>query len=409
MLQIGVGGVYLSYMKIFISFLLIFNLLIPYSLAGEKVKEYKVPDVKTRFCGPAINYEYCKCAFHDQYCERVAQTPSTAHAYVLEQFKAWNKVKIQQMAELCVKRNGSWNKNRWECTTCTEGDVLDGRRCVEPDEVSAEEEEESSKAKECKEALKNIKTDWKKYSDFDDRLGSDVSYEVQQFNKTFNEVADLIGLSHSVEYEIVMMQGIQEEVENYKVALVQNIKVNLLKSFWRLSYVTYSTIKSGLGMEGTVRKLIDPKNTIQAVGAGLKLVQSIVPPYDDAKFLQIDTASTSGKVKSMLWNATLETLESVGDPASIATQAMKDARAAVLPSANISKEEVAILRDQHLSNKAVDEAIASGAAEIAELRKVQLETKRLIVEKYNVMQEWKLKEYRRVKGNLEDSCKDKNN
>ena len=109
----------------------------------------------------------------------------------------------------------------------------------------------------------------------------------------------------------------------------------------------------------------------------------------------------------MLWNATLESLESVGDPSAIAQQFMKDARAAVLPSANISDDEVEILRDQHLSNKAIDESIADNAAEIAELRKVLLETRVLFFQKYNLMQEWKLKEYKRVKGNLEDQCKDK--
>ncbi len=146
--------------------------------------------MKTSFCGSGINYQYCKCAFHNQYCDAVGLSPSTAHAYVLLEFQDWNRDRIQRFGEQCIDRNGHWNKSRWECTTCTRGDIFEGSLCVEPDKIV----EDSSEVKGCKKALENIKTDWIKYSDFDTRLGGDVSYEVQQFNENFNQVADLISL-----------------------------------------------------------------------------------------------------------------------------------------------------------------------------------------------------------------------
>ena len=362
------------------------------------MSEYEVPDVKDSFCGPLINFQYCKCAFHNEHCKAVGMTPGTAHSYVLGEFRAWNKARIEEKAAKCLVSKGYWDTSNWSCTTCTDGDVLRGNECVPS-------EEDAALAKECKEALENFDDEWEKYSDFDDRRDTSVSWEVQQFNKEFDDIADLIGLAHEIEYEMAIMAELRLEMRSYKAALVQNTKVNLLKAFWRLSYTAYSTIKSGLGMKGTVEKLIDPKNVIQGVGAGLKLLQSQIPPHE--KDLQINTASTTGKIKSIVWNATLETLESVGDPAEIAKQFMKDARGAVIPSADISDEEVAILRDQHLSNKAVDEALATSYAESAELRKTLMTTKKLITEKYNNMQEWKVKEYQRVKANLEDRCNDK--
>jgi len=385
-------------MKTFVSILMMFILLVPYAEAATKISEYEVPSVKDSYCGPVMNFQYCKCAFHNEYCEQVDMTPSTAHAYVQDAFREWNRVLIEEKAQRCLASDGYWSTANWSCTTCTDGDVLEGGKCVQSDADAAA-------AKECREALENFDQEWEKYSDLDRRSGTDISWEVQQFNSEFNDIAELVALANEIEYEMAIMAELRLEMRAYKAALVQNVKVNLLKAFWRLSYTTYSTIKSGLGMKGTVEKLVDLDNVVQGVGAGLKLLQSQIPPHE--KNLQIDTSTTEGKVKSMAWNATLEALESVGDPADIAKQFMKDARGAVIPSADISDEEIEILRTQHLSNNAVDEALASSYAEAAELRRTLIGTRKLITEKYNNMQQLKVQEYERVKANLEDQCKDK--
>lgn len=388
-------------MKSILSFLLMLTLIVPYAEAATKISKYEVPNVKDSYCGSVINFQYCKCAFHNKYCKSVNMTPGSAHTYVLGGFKEWNKIRIQEKAEKCELSEGYWDINNWSCTTCTDGDVLKGNRCVESDESVAER-------KECEEALKNFDKEWEKYSDFDDRLGgTSVSWEVQQFNKELDDIAELVGLANEIKYEMAIMAEVRLEMRAYKAALVQNIKVNLLKSFWRLSYISYTTIKGGLGMDGTIKKIISPENTAQGVGAGLKLIQSVIPPYDDAKDLQIDTSTTVGKIKSIAWNATLETLESVGKPGDVAQQLMKDVRGAVIPSPDITPEEVEILRTQHLSNNAIDEALADSYAEAAELRRTLIGIEKTITSKYNKMQNWKVEEYKRVKGNLEDQCKDK--
>lgn len=366
--------------------------------AGTEMSRYKVPDVKDAYCGVVINFQYCKCAFHNEYCDGIGLDPSTARTYVTQEFRNWNRERIKVMGEQCLRTGGHWNKSSWSCTTCTEGDVLNGSRCQAPKKSDSEK-------LECQLALKNIKTDWEKYSDFDDRLGGDVSYEVQQFNQTMDEIAELISQAHELEYQMELDRQLRLELREYKNALVQNIKTNLLKAFWRLSYVTYTTVKGAQGAGGSVEKLLDPEHAVQGVGAGLKLIQGNIPPV--AKEYQIDTSTTQGKLKSIAWNATLETMESIANPKDIAIQFMKDTRGAVIPSANISDEEIAILRTQHLDNKAVEIALAENYTVNAERRLQVLAIEREITEKYNELQSWKFKEYQRVKGNLEDQCRDK--
>ncbi len=385
-------------MKTLLSFLFVFTLLIPTAMARENIKQYEVPDIKTTFCGPVINFQYCKCAFHGKYCKNINLGRGASRTYVLEQFRAWNKERIQKMAMACKKEGGYWNINNWSCLTCTDGNVLKGNRCVEQEKTDSEK-------KECEKALKNIKTDWVKYSDFDGRLGTDVSYEVQQFNKTLNELAVLATKADQIKYQMEIDRQVRLSLKEYKKALVQNIKVNLLKAFWRLSYVTYSTIKSAQGTAGSLEKMLSPDSVAEGVGAGLKVIQAHIPP--NAKKYQIDTNTTTGKIKSIAWNATLETIESVGNPGDIAKQFMKDTRGAVLPNPNISDEEISILRNQHLSNKAVDIAIAESYEINSKRRAEVLKLEKQITEKYNELQEWKHKEYKRVRGNLEKQCNGK--
>lgn len=367
------------------------------AVAGTVMSRYQVPSVKDDFCGIYINYQYCKCAFHNEYCEDVGLTPGSAHSYVLSEFREWNRQRIQTMATQCRMSDGYWKAGNWSCTTCTDGDVLEGQKCVAP-------EKSDSEKRECRDALKNIDTDWEKYSDFDDRLGSDVSYEVGQFNTVMDEIATMVARAHELEYDMEIDRAERLALREYKQALVQETKVNLLKAFWRLSYVTYTTIKSGKGTSESLGKMLNPESVVEGIGAGLKTIQAHIPA--SATDYQIDTNSTAGKIKSIAWNATLETIESVGDPKSIATQFVKDVHGASLPSPNISDEEVAILRNQYLSNQAVDTYLAQSYELNAQRRTELLALEKQITEKYNELQQWKYKEYTRVKGMLEDQCKD---
>lgn len=388
-------------MKAILSLFLILSFIVPIAHAGSKKTPYEVPSVKDDYCGIVMNFQYCKCAFHNEFCKNINLSPGSAHAYVQKEFREWNREQIQEMAQKCQRSGGYWNQSNWSCLTCTDGDVLEGTKCVPPEKSDAENTEKE----ECREALKNIDRDWEKYSDFDDRLDSGVSYEVQQFNKILDEIAVLVSQADELKYKMEIDRQIRLELREYKKALVQNIRTNLLKSFWRLSYVTYTTIKGAHGAGGSVEKILQPESVMQGVGAGLKLIQANIPPT--AKEYQIDTSTTQGKIKSIAWNATLETMESIANPKDIAIQFMKDTRGAVVPSANISDEEIQILRTQHLLNKAIDIQLAESYKINAERRTELAEIEKKVTEKYNKLQTWKQKEYQRVKVKIEDQCKEK--
>lgn len=271
-------------------------------------------------------------------------------------------------------------------------------RCVTPERIDPE-------VAECKAAMRDFDRNWEKYSDFDDRLGSDVSYEVGQFNSTLDELAELIAQADEIEYLIALEEEYRTELRAYKEALVLNIRQNITKAIFRLAWVTYNTTKSAYGGKGSVEKLLDPANNIEVAGATMKLIQSHIPP--DAKSLQFDGNKVSGKIGSIAWNATLEAMESTADPYALAAQGMKDLKGAAVGGPDITPEEVAILRTQHLDNNAVTLAIADSHAESARLRAELVLVSDLVVDKYDELQEWKLKEQERVLNSLEEQCKDK--
>ncbi len=368
-------------------------------MAGTETNRYKIPDVRDAFCGPEIQPRFCKCAFHNQ-CGAEMDSGASAD-FVLSQFREWNRLQIQTMGESCLLRDGDWDKNTWECTYCTDGDVMQNGRCV------ASELADPAIA-ECQQAERDFANDWMKFSDFDNRIPvSEASSEVQQYDRVLDEIGDLIMQVYELETQMQLQAEYRLELRAYKDALVQNIKTNLLKAFWRLSYVTYVTIDGAKGAGGSVEKLLDPADVVQTLGAGMKLVQANAPGH--IKELQVSDGSIQGKLKSIRFNASLEVMESMGDPSAVVQQVMKDVKGAVVPSADISPEEVAILRTQHLDNKAVDAALAESYAESTQLRGQIWTIEAVIANKYNELQDWKAKEYERVQLGLLKQCSDVDN
>jgi hypothetical protein len=231
-------------MRTILSLGLMMSLFVPYVHAGTDIRKYEIPDVRNAYCGAEVAPYYCKCAFHNQQCKSSGLEQDGANAFVLDGFREWNRQKIQTMGEQCLKNDGYWEISAWQCTYCTEGDVLNGKKCVAPEKVDTE-------ALECKAALTDFDNSWEKYSDFDTRIPvSQASFEVKEYNRVLDEIANLIVETYELEIAMEVQRHYRLELRAYKQALVQNIKTNILKAFWRLSYVTYATIKSAKGSGG---------------------------------------------------------------------------------------------------------------------------------------------------------------
>ena len=375
---------------------------------GEVVK-FERPDIKNDFCGVVINFQYCKCAFHNEYCDAVGLSKSAANNYVNREFDQWVAGKLASFGQDCVNQGGIFETDR--CQYCGESYVVQADSCVEPATASANSEfiPDGPLTQDCQIKPEEFDAGWRKYSDIDEVIPfEERSYEAKQTLTTYETMIDKMVEAFSLERDIEIEKEMQTELREYKAALVQNIKTNLLKAFWRLSWVTYTTVQSGKGLGESYSQLLTTGASAETVGAGLKVIQGIIP-NDSA--LAIDTSSVSGKVKSVGVSVALEAVDSLGDPVKVATELFKSASTAPLPSADITPEEIEILRNQHLTNGAIDEVLAESQAanEGRQAKLAQWETE--IADLQIQVDRWEAKEKERVRLNLETSCQElkKNN
>ena len=79
-------------------------------------------DIKDNFCGIHINYQYCKCAFHNQYCTNVGMTKSEAKVFVYEKYNAWIETRSPKPIE--DKKYGVFEKDGKLYINSKPGEVL---------------------------------------------------------------------------------------------------------------------------------------------------------------------------------------------------------------------------------------------------------------------------------------------
>lgn len=391
--------------KILRNYLLIIAVLFLSGCASKshivKVEKFKYPDIKEDFCGINIDFRYCKCAFHGDYCKELGLSKKEAEKAVREKYNQWLKTKIDTFGAACGLAGGIFNSKEAECSYCEEGYGAKNGSCEEKEAMGASGADILGIG--CKVNPEEFGRDWKKYSDIDSRIPyEERSYEAKQVLTLNEEMIALTVEGFSLEREAEVDKLAMAELKNYRDALSKNIKTNLLKSFWRLAWITYSTIDSGKGMGESYSELLSGVETAaEALGKGLKLIQGVVP-NDSA--LAIDTESFSGKVKSVGLNTALEAVSSLGDPVGTATEFFNSSASVNFPSADLSEEEFAILKEQHLKKGAIDEALKAAAARSAarEARIAEIESK--ITELKGQIAIWEEKEKERTRVLLEDGC-----
>jgi len=371
----------------------------------SETEKFEYPDIKDDFCGVKINYQYCKCAFHNDFCDNIGMDKRSANVYVRDEYNKWVEGLLEDFLMQCEIAGGIPGDD--DCTYCDEDYVVKDGECVSLEEENEDEEKAEFKPDgplndDCIINEAEFNSDWKKYSDIDERIAySDRSYEAKQALTSYDLMIDKMIEAFELERDIEIENEMQAELEEYKAALVTNIKTNLLKAFWRLSWVTYTTIKSGTGLGESYSQVLTSGAGVETVGAGLKVVQGLIPSSSQ---LAINTSSVSGKAKSVGANVALEAVDSLGNPTKIATELFKSASMAALPSADISQEEINILKEQHLTNGIIDKALADSRAANQEREAKLAKLEKEIIELQKDIDEWEAKEKERVKNALESSC-----
>ena len=326
-----------------------------------------------------------------------------ADKYVNDEYEKWLAPKREAFATACKNGNGYMDGDK--CNYCEQGYTVDAKSCSKGetkdfDKVALPDGPYND---DCSLKQDEYDRDWKKYSDIDQAIPfEDRSYEAKQALIAYETMVAKMVEAFAVERDIDLEKGMQEELETYRAALVQNIKTNLLKSFWRLAWVTYSTVDTTKGLKSSYEKLLDPETISDGVAAALKIIRTGVP--SDSK-LAIDTSTITGKVKSSGASVALDAVESLGDPAAIATTIFQEAGNAALPStADITPEEVAILEEQHLKKGVIDDILKESRALNAEREARLAVLEQEIADLGSQIEPWEQKEKERVANSLVDSC-----
>jgi len=126
-------------------------LLVLFLFSGCNSREEKfIPgDIKDDFCGAFINFQYCKCAFHNEFCDAIGLKRSEAKKYVDEQYKKWVENERGEFEKSCFDQGGWFESNK--CKYCEQGYIMKEGNC-EQQEVSDEEAQsgEGAEASVCK-------------------------------------------------------------------------------------------------------------------------------------------------------------------------------------------------------------------------------------------------------------------
>lgn len=104
--------------------LLIFSMLLSLLfLIGCTAEKFEEPDIKDEFCGVHINFQYCKCAFHDEFCDAIGMDRKTADIYVQASYDVWVAKLFAAWMQSCVDTGGYPEGKK--CMRCNEGTSKD--------------------------------------------------------------------------------------------------------------------------------------------------------------------------------------------------------------------------------------------------------------------------------------------
>ena len=253
--------------------------------------------------------------------------------------------------------------------------------------------------------------EWLKYSDLDDRIPlKKRSYEAQQYAETAQRIIDLGLKSFNTQAVMELDAHARRELREYRNALVRNQRNNLVKAFIRLAYITYDTAagtpglgKGARGLAPSYGKLFSEEATaLEKLGGALKVAQGLTPK--DSRFA-LNTKEVTGKVEAVGLSGVLDALESLGNPREwgkgVAQEVIKQT---IVPSADLTDEEIGILREQHLNERLLDEILQESYRLNSDRRNVVKQLEMAIDSLEDDLREWEEKEKQRVEQDLEAGC-----
>ncbi len=313
---------------------------------------------------------------------------------------------------MIVKNGGGILRSGNRCEHCEDPYVKQGNKCVEQDDEEEDEDEEDEEEetgfkpdgpfdKNCN-PTSEFETQWKKYSDIDLIIPVETrSWEAQGVARTHEQILTLKVANFELERDMEIDRHIRLEARAYKDALARNIKQNLIKATIRLIYTTYKTVESGIGAGKSFETFLTGTETLARAGGLLSAVKGVVPKSSS---IAIDTTTITGKVANVGIETAYQAMEALGNPKDVAIKFMTESKKVIAPGADITPEEINILRDQHITKGFVDRAIAESYKVNAQRRAQIVENENKIAQLEAEVVAWEGQEKSRVKDMLTQAC-----
>jgi hypothetical protein len=108
-------------------------LLLPTAREAQGKEIFEVPDVKEDFCGVHINFQYCRCAFHNeqQHCNAVNLKSGEARIHLANEFRTWVGDQMEAFARQCIARGYDWSRPTMACLPRASGSEPAGQALAE--------------------------------------------------------------------------------------------------------------------------------------------------------------------------------------------------------------------------------------------------------------------------------------
>ena len=245
--------------------------------------------------------------------------------------------------------------------------------------------------------------DWRKYSDLDERIPLESrSWEAQQQHAAREEMAEARREIAGLAAEMELDREWRLAARDYEQAITRGLRANLLKAFWRLAWITYNTTGGPTGgpaamvkTSGAVKAMVGNKTkgvfdfvkATEMIKTGKGLGELATEPFMSQFLTDASKLATTarvigivkkvipkrysklpgneGKVVNVGVDAVLDGMKNLDEPrdqvvkvvAGTLTKAFESGSKELLPSADLTDAEVAVLRQQHQDQQFVKKAL----------------------------------------------------
>jgi hypothetical protein len=371
---------FMKWLSIFLAVVIVSGTSVPLDvLAAKDVVTFEVPDARNAFCGKEMQAAFCFCAFDAINCEVMNMTQEAAYEFVERKYREWVGELILTSATQCIADSGRWNTKTRQCTTCTDGQVLNEKnKCVS-------EAEGTTSGGQC--SVEGIIATWHA------NLAADAaahSPEVSEFQRARAALIPEVVVRAGRAYEEIRVRELMSELVAYRAALRGGSADEIGIAATRFAFLAVQTEAAYPSGAARVMPLFSSSGfrDITAALESAEVFSNEAPRFNtDAATLAVN--ESAGTVTF------LELMARAGGVDAARTDAAA-LRAVGLPAVTLDDVAVSALRAEHLTNLQLDKALAETAAYLATTRATTRTIDAAVYERFTESETWREREFTRV-------------